>query len=160
MMKASRFVGMALAVAALAGCSDGPLGPRLVGLGVFDGTWDGAEWRGSAVAILQHDSLTVIGTRRHPVYYQDEYIKAQVRFTGPGTYAIPESQGELGMIVGGDAGYMPKSAGTLVIDGYDATEQTVSGYVTLRAGSRQPAWEVSGRFAAPVYPSFEAVPQQ
>src|SRR5215212_46896 len=108
-MKAARFVGMALAVAALAGCSDGPLVPGLVGPGVFDGTWDGAEWRGTAVAVLQDDSLTVLGRRRHPVYYQDEYIKVRVRFTGPGTYTVPESQGELGMIVGGDAGYTPKS---------------------------------------------------
>jgi hypothetical protein len=149
---------MALAAGLLAGCSGGLFGIGSLQQGTFEGTWDGAAWRGNAYAVLQGDSLTVVGRRPDPKYFYDEYVRVRVRFTGPGTYPVAESQGELGKIVGGDAGWFPPSAGTLVIDSYDQGSHTVSGSVTLRAESMQPAWDASGRFEAPVYSSFQQVP--
>lgn len=146
----------ATATALLAGCADDLL-PDDTG-GNFVGTWDGAAWTGQAYAVLQNDSLTVVGHRADPQHFYDEYVQARVRFTGPGTYAIPESAGQLAQIVGGDAGTFPPAAGTLVIRDYDASAHTLSGDITLRAGSVQPAWDVSGTFRAYVYGSFDQVP--
>src|ERR1700741_1137473 len=129
-------------------------------LGTFDGTWDGAAWRGTAWAVLDGDSLTVVGHRPDPQYFYDEYVQARVRFAGPGTYPVPPSDGALAKIVGGDAGSFPPSDGTLVIYSYDAASHTISGALTLRAGSMSPAWNASGLFDAPVYSSFQAVPQE
>ena len=160
MRRAFAFVGMAIAAGLLAGCSDGLFGRGSLPRGTFDGSWDGAEWRGSAYAVLRHDSLFVVAHRPDPQYFYDEYVQAQVRFTGKGTYPIAETQARLSKITGGDAGWWSPSAGTLVIDGYDGHSHTVSGSVTLRGESMQPAWNASGRFDAPVYASFEQVPPE
>ena len=160
MRRAFAFVGMALAAGVLAGCSDGLLGRGSLQRGTFDGSWDGAEWRGSAYAVLQHDSLFVFAHRPDPQYFYDEYVQVRVRFSGKGTYPIAESQAELAKITGGDAGWSTPSAGTLVIDSYDEQSHTVSGSVSLRGESMQPAWRASGRFDAPVYASFQQVPPE
>lgn len=151
---------MAIAAGLLAGCSNGLLPSRDGGLGTFDGTWDGAAWRGSAYAVLQGDSLTVVGHRPDPKFFYDEYVQVRVRFDGPGTYSVPESDGMLSKIDGGDAGWMPYAGGTLLVTAYDAGSRTVSGYVTLRASSIAPAWQASGNFTAPVYARFADVPQE
>lgn len=143
----------AVAAVLLAGCADDLLPPDQGGN--FVGVWDGAVWTGKAFAVLQNDSLTVVAHRKDPQYYYDEYVQAKVPFTGPGTYTIPESAGQLARIVGGDAGYFPPAAGTLVIRAYDASAHTVSGDVTLRATSMQPAWDATGSFEARVFTNFD-----
>jgi hypothetical protein len=102
--------------------------------------------------------MTVVAHRKDPGTYYDEYVQVRVAFTGPGTYAFPESAGTLMKIVGGDAGWSPPASGTLVIHAYDASAHTVQGEVVLRAESFQPAWNVAGSFYAPVYSSFDQVP--
>ncbi|HET7234685.1 MAG TPA: hypothetical protein VFJ16_32025 [Longimicrobium sp.] len=157
MMKTLRRTLFAAAAATLlAGCANDllPRGER----GSFDGVWDGAAWKGEAYAVLQNDSLTVIAHRPDPRYFYDEYVQARVRFTGPGTYTVSESGGQLLKIVGGDAGQFPAASGTLVIREYDASAHTLTGDVTLHAGSVQPAWDASGTFNAHVYSSFNQVP--
>lgn len=146
----------AAAATLLAGCSD-VLYPG-DGVGTFTGTWDGTEWRGRAYAVLQDDSLTVIGHRPDPQYFYDEYVQAKVRYTGPGTYTIAESAGQLAKITGGDAGYFPPAQGTLVISAFNQATHSVSGTITLHAGSMQPAWNASGSFDAYVYTNFKQVP--
>jgi len=146
----------AAAAALLAGCGDNLL-PGDDG-GNFVGVWDGAAWTGRAWTVLQNDSLTVVGHRADPQHYYDEYVQAKVLFTGPGTYTISESAGQLAKITGGDAGYFPPASGTLVIRDYDAAAHTVSGDITLHAGSMQPAWNASGSFEAHVYTNFNQVP--
>jgi hypothetical protein len=160
MRGAFAYVGMALAAGFLAGCSDGLLGRGSLQRGTFEGSWDGDEWRGSAYAVLQNDSLTVVAHRPDPKYFYDEYVRIQVRFKGRGLYPVAESHGQLSKITGGDAGWMSPSAGTLVIDGYDESSHVVSGSLSLRAESMQPAWHASGRFDAPVYASFQQVPPE
>jgi len=159
MRNVAALVGMVLASAVLGGCSGGLLPGGQAEPGTFSGTWDGAAWNGRSYAVLHHDTMTVVGHRKDPQYYYDEYIVVQVPFTGPGTYAVSESAGELKKLVGGDAGQFPPAAGTLVIQRYDASSHTVSGQVTLRATSLQPAWEASGSFDAPVYSSFDLAPR-
>lgn len=151
---------MAIAGGLLAGCSDGLLTSRESELGTFDGTWDGATWRGTAYAVLQGDSLTVVGHRADPKFVYDEYVTATIRFAGPGSYSVAEPAGQLSKITGGDAGWMPRADGTLLITAYDAGSRTVSGYVTLRARSFDPEWQADGSFTAPVYPSLADVPQE
>ena len=151
---------MAIAAGLLAGCSDGLLTSRDSELGTFDGTWDGATWRGTAFAVLQGDSLTVVAHRPDPKYFYDEYVRASIRFAGPGNYSVAEAAGQLSKITGGDAGWMPRAGGTLLITGYDAGSRMVSGYVTLRASSFDPEWRAAGNFSAPVYPSFADVPPE
>lgn len=146
----------AAAAALLAGCGDDLLPDE--GGGNFVGVWDGAAWSGRAWAVLQNDSLTVVGHRADPRYYYDEYVQAKVPFTGPGTYTIPESAGQLAKITGGDAGSFPPASGTLVIRAYDASAHTISGDLTLHAGSMQPAWNASGTFEAYVYTNSAQVP--
>jgi len=158
MRKIGALVRAALAAAVLGGCSGGLLSDDGPGAGTFSGTWDGAAWNGRSYAVLHDDTMTVVGHRKDPQYYYDEYIQVQVAFTGPGTYAVSESAGVLKKITGGDAGFFPPAAGTLVIRGYDASAHTVAGQVTLRATSFQPAWDASGSFDAPVYSSFDQVP--
>jgi hypothetical protein len=150
----------AIAAGLLAGCSDGLLTSRDDELGTFDGTWDGATWRGTAYAVLQGDSLTVVGHRPDPKYFYDEYVQVRIRFTGPGTYTVPETAAGLAKITGGDAGSFPTADGTVVITGYDAGSRTISGAVILRARSMSPEWNASGSFAAPVYRSFAEVPPE
>jgi hypothetical protein len=159
MRRPGSIVRMALAAGLLAGCSD-ILTSRDGELGTFDGTWDGATWRGSAYAVLQGDSLTVVGHRPDPRFFYDEYVQVRVRFDGPGSYPVPESDGMLSKIDGGDAGWMPYARGTLLVTAYDAGAGAVSGYVTLRASSFDPVWQASGNFTAPVYARFTDVPQE
>ena len=157
MRRFGTMVRMAIAAGLLAGCADGLLAPDGE-LGTFDGTWDGASWRGSAYAVLQDDSLTVVAHRPDPQYFYDEYIQARVRFDGAGTYPVPEAAGLLSKIVGGDAGSIPPAAGTVVITGYDAGSRRVSGFVSLRARSVNPEWHATGSFTAPVYRNWGDVP--
>ncbi len=157
-MRVRMLMQVVAAAGVLAACSDGLLAPGEREAGTFRGTWDGASWSGRSYAVLHDDTMTVVGHRKDPQYFYDEYIQARVAFTGPGTYAIGESGGQLGKIVGGDAGWTPPAAGTLVIRAYDASAHTVSGEVALRATSFTPAWDASGSFDAPVYSSFTQVP--
>lgn len=152
-------VRMALAAGVLAACSHGPASPGSLRPGTFDGSWDGAAWRGSAYAVLHGDSLTVVGHRPDPQFRYDEYVQARVRFTGPGPYSVAAHEGQLSKVVGGDAGSFPAAEGTLVIYAYDQAAHTILGSVTLRAGSVQPAWNATGRFEGPVYAGFQQVPQ-
>jgi len=144
------------AAALLGGCADDLLPDE--GGGNFVGTWNGTVWTGQAYAVLRNDSLTVVGHRADPQHAYDEYVQARVRFTGPDTYTFAESDGQLAQVVGGDAGTFPPAAGTLVIRDYNASAHTISGDITLHAGSVQPAWDVSGTFQAYVYASFTEVP--
>ena len=150
----------AIAAGLLAGCADGLLPSRDGELGTFDGSWDGATWRGTAFAVLQGDSLTVVAHRPDPKYFYDEYVQVRVRFDGVGSYAVPEAAGGLSKITGGDAGYFPPAGGTLVITAYDAGSRAIAGSVTLRARSMNPEWIASGSFAAPVYSSLAEVPPE
>lgn len=79
-------------------------------------------------------------------------------FSGRGTYSVAEAAGQLAKIVGADAGYFPSAAGTLTIDRYDAGARTVAGELRLHTEFDGSPWQATGRFQAPVYPSFQAVP--
>lgn len=157
MIRRIGMIALALAAGLTAACGDGPFAAS-GGLGRFDGVWDGAAWRGSAYAVLQGDSLTLVGHRPDPKYFYDEYVQARIRFTGPGTYAVPESDGQLAKITGGDAGWFPPSGGTLVVRAYSAGERTISGTITLRSTTPSLEWNASGDFDAPVYTRFTDVP--
>ena len=148
----------ALAAAILSACSSGPSDPSERQVGSFEGRWDGLPWRGRSYAVLQRDTLFVVGHRPDPKVYYDEYIRARVPFSGTGTYPIEGRAGQLAKISGGDAGYFPDATGTLTIRSYDAQARTVAGEISLRAESVNPAWHAQGEFHTPVYSSFAEVP--
>ena len=154
-MKLVRVGAALLALGTLAAC-DGVFSSRAAA-GTFDGEWDGATWRGNAYAVLQHDTMTVVGHRPDPTYFYDEYVQARVHFTGPGTYALTAEQGALSQIVGGDAGSFTGAVGTLVVKSYDAGSHAVSGELRLDAAGPE-TWHVTGSFQASVYPSAALVP--
>jgi hypothetical protein len=108
--------------------------------------------------VLQNDTLFIIAHRPDPEYFYDEYIHAKLRYTGPGSYAVPDSDGELRKITGGDAGHFPKAAGTLTVHGYSSQPHRVFGQLTLTADHFGTLWTVDGEFDAPVYSSFADIP--
>jgi hypothetical protein len=109
-------------------------------------------------AVLQDDTLFIIAHRPDPKHFYDEYIRAKLQYTGPGSYAIPDPDGELMKITGGDAGYFPKAGGTLIVHGYSSQPLRVSGQLTLTADHSGTLWTADGEFDAPVYSSFAHIP--
>lgn len=148
----------ALVAGILSACSLGPSDLSERRVGSFEGRWDGLPWRGHSYAVLQRDTLFVVGHRPDPMAYYDEYIRARVPFSGTGTYRIEGRAGQLAKIVGGDAGYFPDATGTLTIRSYDAQARTVAGEISLSAESVTPAWHAEGEFHTRVYSSFAEVP--
>jgi hypothetical protein len=146
---------LCLGGAVLSGCSGSPTDTRR---GSFDGVWDGAEWRGHAYAVVAGDTLHVVAHRPDSEDFYDEYIRVRVPLSGPGTYDIPSGGGELAKIIGGDAGYFPPAAGTLVVKAYSPTDRIVSGTLSLVAHEDGATWEAEGTFTAPLFSSFQKIP--
>jgi hypothetical protein len=151
------FSAIPLLLLVVSGCSGSPTGSS-VDDGTFVGRWDGNRWEGHAYAVLQDDTLFIIAHRPDPEYFYDEYIHAKLPYTGPGSYAIPESDGELRKITGGDAGYFPKASGTLTVHDGPPEALRVSGQLTLTADHFGTLWTADGAFDAPVYSSFAHIP--
>ena len=144
-------------------CDEDPVAPD-AGFGVFEGRWDGKDWRGQGYAVLIADTLHLFGHRPDPQSYYDEFVRARVRFTGPGTYAVATEQGSMEQITGGDAGYFPSASGELRVTRYDATTRRVAGTLRLRVTDpRYPPgtfdWRFEdGTFDVPVYTRWEDRP--
>lgn len=131
-------------------------GPEL--RGSFAGHWDSETWQGDAYAVLQGETLFLIAHRPDPRYFYDEYIEAELHFTGPGTYDIAREAGRLSKITGGDAGYFPSAAGLLVVREFDSATRTVAGTLVLTADHNQTEWVVEGQFTAPVFSESRQIP--
>jgi hypothetical protein len=132
------------------------VGPEL--RGSFVGQWDSRTWQGDAYAVLQGETLRFIAHRPDPQYLYDEYIEAELHFTGPGTYDIPLEAGRLSKVTGGDAGYFPSAAGSLVISEFDSETRTVAGTLALTAHHGGTEWVAAGQFSAPVFSEYQEIP--
>jgi hypothetical protein len=133
---------LAAVLLAAAGCaSDDPAAPSAIeGLGSLAGRWDGKEWRGYGYAVLQRDTLFLVGHRPDPQYFYDERVRARVPFRGAGTYELAVKDASLEQITGGDAGYFPGATGELQLTQYDATAARVRGTLRLTAAEHGFAW--------------------
>ena len=149
-----------LVASALHACDgDDPFEPAL-GLGTFEGRWDGLEWRGQGYAVLVGDTLYVTGHRPDPRYFYDEFVRARVPFTGAATYAVDSTRAELQQIVGGDAGHSASARGELRVTAYDAAARRVRGTVQLTTVRPEMPWRFEGGvFDVPVYVSWSDVPR-
>jgi hypothetical protein len=152
-----RFSAIPLLLLLLSGCSGSPTASS-VDPGTFVGRWDGSRWEGHAYAVLQNDTLFIIAHRPDPEYFYDEFIRAKLPYTGPGSYAVPEPDGELMKITGGDAGHFPRAGGTLTVHGYSSHPHRISGQLELTADHFGTLWTADGEFDAPVYSSFGDIP--
>lgn len=143
-----------------AGCGgDGPSAPT-AGFGEFSGRWDGEVWRGRGYAVLQADTLYLVGHRADPRYFYDELVRVRVAFRGTGTYGIPTALATLAQVTGGDAGHFPAASGALQVTHYDAAGSRVRGTVHLTTAERGLTWRFeSGTFDVPVYASWVDVPR-
>ncbi|CAA9298898.1 MAG: hypothetical protein AVDCRST_MAG68-242 [uncultured Gemmatimonadetes bacterium] len=150
---------LALFLTLLAACDRGSTGPSDGRFGSFQGRWDGDPWHGLSYAVMDGDTLQIVGHRPDPKVYYDEFVVARIRFTGPGVYPVSGRAGHLSKLVGGDAGYFHDAGGTVIISGHDARERTVTGSVSLVADRADPDWRVDGTFSAPVYLDYRDVPR-
>ena len=155
----SRILLASVLLALASACGESLLGPAPEGFGPFAGKWDGERWEAMGYAVLDGDTLHVVGHRPDPKYYYDEYVQVRVPYQGVGTYEIPAHRGSLAKITGGDAGYFPDAAGVLRITGYSAAEQRARGTLHLEADGPDGRWRFEdGAFEVPVYASFRDVP--
>lgn len=159
LFRLSRILLTCLALAMAGACGGDPLGPVPEGFGPFAGRWDGERWAGMGYAVLDGDTLHVVGHRPDPQHYYDEYVRVRVPFRGVGRYEVPVPRGSLAKITGGDAGYFPDAAGVLRITEYSAGERRVRGTIHLEAEGPDGRWRFEdGVFDVPVYASFRDVP--
>ena len=157
-----RAVGLLLAAslaAAFSGCGSDRVTAPNAGFGTMSGRWDDAAWHGLGYAVLDRDTLYLVGHRPEPRAYYDEYVRVRVPFAGAGSYPVGPLTASLAQITGGDAGYIPAARGELRIDGYTAAPARVHGTLTLTSVDPRFPWRFeSGRFDAPIYPSSADVP--
>jgi hypothetical protein len=142
----------------VASCGRDPAAPVIEGTGEFSGTWDGTRWLGRGYAVIDGETLFLVGHRPDPRYYYDEFVRVELEHRGNGTYSVPESgSARLEKVTGGDAGYFPDASGTLTIS---SNSEKVSGFVELQAlGPDGKLWRFKrGRFSVPVYHGFTDSP--
>jgi hypothetical protein len=141
----------------LAGCrGDGPAAPA-PGFGAVAGRWDGAEWAGLGYAVLENDTLDLVGHRPDPRSYYDEYVRVRVAFRGEAAYAVGAEAASLAKLVGGDAGYFPAARGELHV--VDYTAGRVRGTLSLASSEPRLPWRFEGgSFDVPVYARWADVP--
>ena len=164
-----RTLAALLALAPLAAaCSDrDPVSPlQAPGLGVVEGAWDGAAWRGYGYAVLQEGTLRLVGHRPDPELHYDEFVRVSVPYRGVAVYDVPADAGQLAQIVGGDAGWFPQSSGelrvtateTLAPSAEEPAVARVRGEVELASTREGLPWRFAGSFDVPVYARWEDVP--
>ena len=159
---ARRTVGTALLVllaAALAGCAADRATAAETGFGTMAGRWDGADWQGLGHAVLDGDTLYLVGHRPDPRSYYDEYVRVRVAFRGAADYEVRPSHGSLAHIWGGDAGYFPDARGELRIAEYVAAPARVRGTLSLVSTDPRLPWRFDGgAFDVPLYARPADVP--
>lgn len=166
----ARAVLGAMMIALAAACSDDPASPKRTvpdGFGTLEGQWDGKAWSGVAYGVLlDDDSLRLIAFHEEESRGWAEWVRATVPYEGERSYAVPAESGQLAQIVGGDAGWMPRSSGTLrvseaVLNMSVPAEPVMAqmrGTVSLTSTESYAPWSFSGSFKIPVYRSYEDVP--
>ncbi len=127
------------------------------GFGRFEGRLNDAPWNGYGYAVIQNDTLYLVGRRDiAPGGNDAEEMRVRVPFTGAGTYQLTGASAEFADIVTGISTSLP-ATGQMELATYDGIFSV--GTITLTAqtagGTRR---FTAGTFDVPVFMSFGEVP--
>ena len=152
-----RFFGfLFFSLVALSGCGD-DLFELPAGFGRFEGRLNDAGWIGYGYAVIQNDSLYLVGRRDvAPGGNDAEEIRVRMRFTGVGNFTLNAGNSEFAEIVSGFATAFP-GTGQLQLATYDGSFLVGTVALTSQGPNGARRFE-SGTFDVPVFMSFGEVP--